>query len=81
MEKLDRDYLSAYDRKPLDGTIAWQRPVAGLSRHDYEIAADEDPRDKCRLTLAQLVASWDEIERKLAIQILCDVLAGSNEAP
>lgn len=81
LEKLDQDYLSAYDRVSLDGTIARQSPVAGLSKHDYEIAADEDPRDKCRLTLAQLVASWDEIERKLAIQILCDVLAGSNEAP
>ena len=81
LEKLDRDYLRNYDRIPLDTKIAWQEPRPGLVRHDYEIGADEDPKDKCRLTLAKLAASWEDLEKQLAISILCDALAGSNEAP
>ncbi len=81
LEKLDREYLQVFDRIETDAGIALQEPVGGLARHEYEIGPDEDPKDKCRLTLARLFASWEEVEKQLAVAILCDVLAGSNEAP
>ena len=80
LEKLE-GYLQDYEKIPLETDIAWQEPRPGLSRHEYEISVEEDPKDKCRLTLSKLAASWEDLEKQLAISILCDALAGSNEAP
>lgn len=81
LEKLDQDYLQHYDKKAPVADIGFQEPLGGVVRHDYEIGPDEDPTDKCRLTLATLFTTWDDVEKQLATHILCDVLAGSNEAP
>lgn len=81
LEKLDKDYLDAYEAQAQAKDISLQAVRPGLSTHDYEINADEDPQGKCRLTLARLTASWEEVEKQVALQILCDALAGSNEAP
>jgi len=46
-----------------------------------EIAADQDPADKARLTFGKIISRWDEPLKNAIITILGDVLAGSNEAP
>lgn len=81
LAKLNDGYLCHFQAQEADFDIGLQaaRPAYGV--HDYEIGPDEDPRDKCRLTLARIVCGWEELEKQLALSILCDALAGSNEAP
>ncbi len=81
LEQLDRGYLQHYEKQTGDDGFVMQKPRGGLVRHDYEISADENPENKCRLTLARIFSSWEDVEKQLAGQILCDLLAGSNEAP
>lgn len=81
LELMDREYLSLYERLDLDPAIPLQTPVSGKGRHHYEIAEAEDPEQKCRLSLGRIVAGWEDLEKQMALAILCDALAGSNEAP
>ena len=81
LEKLDSDYLSHYEAEDRHFEPGFQLPRAGQAEHFYEIGADEDATDKCRFTLAGIICSWEDIEKQYAVKILCDALAGSNEAP
>jgi Zn-dependent M16 (insulinase) family peptidase len=81
LEKLDRDYLSQYEKEEQNFDVGYQTPRAGQAQHYYEIASDEDPADKSRFSLAGIVCTWEDVEKQYAIKILSDTLAGSNEAP
>ncbi|NLC89911.1 MAG: insulinase family protein, partial [Clostridiaceae bacterium] len=81
LEKLDSNYLSHYVAEDRHFEPGFQLPRAGQAEHFYEIGADEDATDKCRFTLAGIICSWEDIEKQYAVKILCDALAGSNEAP
>lgn len=47
----------------------------------YAIGAEESLENQAHLALGRIVGKYDEAEKLLAVQILTDVLAGSNEAP
>ncbi|MDD4324582.1 MAG: insulinase family protein [Eubacteriales bacterium] len=81
LEKLNNDYLRHYVKEERGFDIGFQKPRPGKARHYYEIGVDEDAEDKCRLTLAAIVCSWEDIEKQYAVKILCDALAESNESP
>ncbi|NLC25449.1 MAG: hypothetical protein GX777_02350 [Fastidiosipila sp.] len=81
LEKLDREYLSHYMRKDHNFDLPFQKPRSGEATHYYEIGEDEDLQNKCRLSLAGIICSWEEIEKQYAVKILCDALAGTNESP
>lgn len=81
LEKLDSEYLRHYVKEDQNFDVNWQTPRSGKAEHYYEIGADEDPQDKCRLSLAGIICSWEDVEKQYAVKILCDALAGSNEAP
>ena len=73
-------YLSRYDL----GTrqeLTTQTPKASETTVYYESAPEEDLSSKAQLMLGKLMGSWNDKTRLLAANVLCDVLAGSNEAP
>lgn len=74
-------YLSRYDRLDETHEIPMQKPLAVTAEQYYELGADEDTAGKSMLTLARIVAPWQDQTRIQATEILFDVLVGSNDAP
>ena len=74
-------YLKDYDRLELDHDIPLQPPVpyAEVTR-PYEVAPDADD-DRMQLCWGYVYGTFAQRERAIAVQILTDVLCGSNEAP
>ena len=74
-------YLEKYEKSDIQFEVAVQTPVVNKGTAYYEIAPEEDGSRKAALALGKIVANWDEKEKIYAAMILCEVLAGSNEAP
>lgn len=82
LEYIDAEYLSHYDYQAPDFKLEPQKPVEACARTCYrELAPDEDTAGKAHYARGKVVANFDEVERNLAIDALCDYLAGSNDAP
>lgn len=72
------EYLSRYDmgeKQPL----AIQSPVCAEKTVSYEAVNDGTP--KAQLVMGKILGTYEEKLPLLARQVLCDVLAGSNDAP
>ena len=80
LAKLD-SYLSAYDRREMDTSVPLQKPVAAQKTMQYEIGADDSPADKTILMDGWVCGTWRDREESLALDVLTDALADSNEAP
>ena len=75
-------YLSEYDACECNFEIGEQkRPSHARREAEYEIDEGESATDKTRLTLGFLGARFDEQERGVAISVLLDAVASSNESP
>ncbi len=71
-------YLSRYQSGEKQ-TLAMQVPVAQEETAFYEAANDGTP--KAQLVLGKILGKFDDKVETLARQVLCDVLAGTNDAP
>ena len=80
LAKLDA-YLAPYARQAVDASVPLQKPVSAAKKIPYEIAPDENPANKTLVADAWVFAPWKDRERGLAIDVLSDALADSNEAP
>ena len=79
---IDGEYLSRFEPRARDFEIGFQKPIAAASRSvPYEIAPDEDPKNKTHFALGKVIGTWQDAERVTAVKILSDVLFGSNTAP
>ncbi len=75
-------YLSEYDRREVNIEIAAPKTEApSFMQAEYEIAEGEDKTSKSRVLIGYLTADCDDAEGNLAITLINDYLAGSNEAP
>ena len=74
-------YFSGYEALTDLPEIVPQQPVSSEETNYYEIAKDQDPADKGRLTFGKIISTWDDPLKNTAVSILSDVLAGTNEAP
>ena len=75
------EYFSRYERAE---TLPEIVEVAPKNREDtvyYEAAPEDNLAEKEHLYLGKIAGSWRDRVRNLAANVLCDVLAGSNEAP
>ena len=61
--------------------ICAQVPKACQRTISYESAPEEDLSSKAQLLLGKIMGSWDSKVKLLAANVLCDVLAGTNDAP
>ena len=71
-------YLSRYDMG-VKQDLAPQVPVSCEKTVTYEAVNDGTP--KAQLVLGKILGNFDDKTKLLAQQVLCDVLAGSNDAP
>ena len=79
---LDEEFLSAYDRRPPLPPLAMQAPVdGGTAVLDYGLSAREPLEGRCWLGLGFVAGTFRDREDLAALQALCDVLCGDNEAP
>ncbi|MBQ6645174.1 MAG: insulinase family protein, partial [Clostridia bacterium] len=79
--KLD-SFLCEYDRIDPDSEIALQAPVAPEEKTIcYPIGPEDDEAGKALIGKGWVYGTFDEIQKNLAVTVLNEVLAGSNEAP
>lgn len=79
---LDSEYLSKYDRQAVSFDIPMQPPVPYREvEKPYEIAPDESPEEKTLISKGYVLGSYKDKETIFAMHILCDTLAGNNNAP
>ncbi len=76
------DYLSRFERGVGAPKIVPQQPIPKTEMtQEFEVAPGEDEATKAHLAIGKVVCSWEDREKAIAIANLCDVLAGTNEAP
>lgn len=81
LAKLD-GFLRGYEKQPALPPIAMQPPVPYTEkRMEYEIAEDDDPKGKVRVSFGYMGFRFDDQRDLLAMSLIAAVLAGSNEAP
>ena len=71
-------YLRDFDRRPADATIPFQKPVSRTATIRYE---STEERKKTMLWDGWVSGTFADRERKIAMDLLTDALADSNEAP
>lgn len=60
--------------------IVMQSPVSASEEWKFEIGDNESKADRTRFTLGKLFRTWRDRTAIMAVNILADVLTGSNEA-
>ena len=79
--KLD-GFLKEYDKINPDSDIALQKSVSPAEETAYyPIGPDEDEANKALIGRGWVYGTFDEVQKNLAVTVLNEVLAGSNEAP
>ena len=74
-------YLSRYERSNETHDIPMQQPVSAEAVCYYEIAEGEDSTNKVILNAGKIIGTWEDKNKMMAAEVLCDVLADSNESP
>lgn len=75
------DYLGRYERSDMQFELPMQNPVSNEGTGYYEISEEEDAENSAILSFGKIIGTWEDKEYLLAAQVLCDILAGSNESP
>ena len=79
---IDGEYLCNYERDDTAHDIAYQTPIAPTARTaEYEIAPDEPMENRAHVAVGKVLGTWREREKLVALRVLGEVLAGSNDAP
>jgi Zn-dependent M16 (insulinase) family peptidase len=74
--------LSEYNAEENDFEISDQSPIKPDTREIlYEISPSESPENKTKLVIGYLSSRFDEQEKNVAISVLLDAIASSNESP
>ena len=71
-------YLRPYERRPVEVTVPRQRPVSGVKTLPYECS---EKGNRTLLLDGWVTGTFDDRERQVAMGLLCNLLAGSNESP
>ena len=76
------EVLSEYERQNTVFDIADQPKIKPAKREVlYEIAPNEPTENKTRLAVGFLASRFDEQEKNVAVAVLLDAIASSNESP
>ncbi|MBE5767356.1 MAG: hypothetical protein E7335_09370 [Clostridiales bacterium] len=74
------EYLVGYEKSNEKIVIELQKPVSSEETQYYEISRNEDSKNKSHFTMGKIIGTWDEKVKNLAVNVLIDVLTGSNVA-
>lgn len=82
LELIDRGYLCRYQKQELDFALTPQ-PLTNAQEQtqEYAVSPDESMTQKAYFTMGRLAGTWEEREKMLALEALCDALTGSQDAP
>ena len=76
------EYLSAYTYLAEEHDIPYQELLPAMHHTVVsELAEGETPENHTQLVFGRVVADWHQSERIMALEVLCEVLCGSNETP
>ena len=81
MLRLIGGYLDEYEKRESRPEFRYQVPVASEETIRYELGEDEDEKNRGHWSLARLTGTWRDKPDNMAMEIIGDVLTGSNEAP
>lgn len=82
LEILDSEYFSNFDAAESLPELKYQEDAPAVAREAfYEIAEGEETEDKTQIVYGRIIGDWQDKEKILALDIINDVLAGSNDAP
>ncbi|HAG13838.1 MAG TPA: hypothetical protein DCG49_08255 [Ruminococcus sp.] len=79
--RLIDEYLCRYERSEALPVLQMQKPVSDTQTQYYELAKDESAENKGILTVGKIIGTWKDRTKLLAVRVLNDAVAGSNEAP
>lgn len=75
-------YLSEYERRFDCPSVGEDTAPEKITQTvEYEIGSEEDANTRTRVYLGVRSFDFDEVESSLALSVLSDAIAGSNEAP
>lgn len=80
LEMID-SYLSKYEKSNNLPVLNFQTPVASEGTNYYEIDPDQGTDKRSLLSMSKIIGTWEEREKIIAAQVLCDYLADTNESP
>ena len=75
------EYLSKYEKSDALPVLAEQKPVASEQTQYYELVKEDAIEGKGILTVGKIIGTWKDRTKLLAVRVLNDAVAGSNEAP
>ena len=82
LKLLDEEYLSKFDKSERLAPPALQNPLdTGLIQSEYEVSSAEDEESAARLIYGNVIGRFFEREKIIGMQILADVLCGTNSSP
>lgn len=75
------EYLREFEKSESCAALSMQQAVdGGVTKQSFEIGEDEDTDGRTRISWGRMIGSFDEREKIVAMQVLTDVLCGSNQA-
>ena len=74
-------YLTKPGDTPAIPEIAMQTPRAAVGHNTYEIGEDEPRENRGQVTFGKIVGTYKDRRKVLALRVLFDAVAGSNESP
>ncbi len=81
LEIINNEYLTDFEKQERLAPPAMQKAVdGGVSEVEFEIGEDEELNGRTRISWGRMVGSFDEREKLIAMQVLTDVLCGSNQS-
>lgn len=78
MLKLVASYFVRYPRRDIPARVQLQMPVSAQKTIEYPCT---QVADHTRLYEGWVVGTWRDVEKRMAMEIVCEILSGSNNAP
>ncbi|MBR3447347.1 MAG: insulinase family protein [Oscillospiraceae bacterium] len=75
------EYLSQFERSDALPVLQMQKPVSAVETLYYDLPADESPENRSNLTIGRIVGDWQDRTKMLAVSVMLDAFAVSNETP
>lgn len=79
---IDDEYLSHYDAAPEIPPIEMQKSIdGGVIEHEYGLSPSEELEGHTRLAYGNVIGTYEDYEKLVAMDVLAEVLAGTNHSP
>ena len=81
LELLDSEYLKNYEKGERLAPPAVQSPIKNEVNTRFQVSSASEEEGATRLVLGNVIGTYSEREKIIGMEILAEILCGSNEAP